>query len=208
MLLRWLWYRGFVWALTRLWLGVNLRHGERLPQEGPALLVANHNSHLDAMLLVSLLPGRLLPRVRPVAAADYFLRSPLLAWFALRVVGILPISRRGGEDPLAGAAEALGRGEILVFFPEGSRGEPERLADFKSGLWHLLKRHPEVPVHPVFMHGLGKSLPRGEGLLVPFVCDVFVGEPLAFTEDRAAFMAGLRGRMDALAAEGHFPAWD
>lgn len=207
VLIRWLWYRGFVWTLTRLWLGVNLRHPERLPQDGPAILVANHNSHLDAMLLVTLLPARLLPRIRPVAAADYFLRNRLMAWFALKVIGILPISRSGGEDPLARAAEALERGDLLIFFPEGTRGEPEQLAAFKSGLWHLLKRHPRVPVHPVFMHGLGKSLPRGEGLLVPFVCDAFAGEPLAWQEDKAAFMTSLKTCMDDLASEGHFAPW-
>jgi len=119
--------------------------------------------------------------VHPVAAADYFLRTRLLAWFALRIVGIIPIARRpaapaaavAGEAPappasaeqqpdvLAGVAAALERGDIVLLFPEGSRGEPERLSELKSGVARLAERFPEVPVIPVFLHGLGKALPRG-----------------------------------------------
>src|SRR6476469_8811277 len=116
-------------------LGVTVRHRERLPAAGAAVLVANHNSHLDTMVLMTLLPPRLLPKLRPVASADYVLKSRLMAWFSLQIVGILPIVRGGGgkSDPLAAVHEALARGEIVILFPEGSRGEPERLSEFKSG---------------------------------------------------------------------------
>lgn len=197
-LLRWIFYRVVVWGLTRLALGLNLRGREHLPATGPAVLAANHNSHLDAVLLVTLLPARLLPRIRPVAAADYFLKNRFLAWFALDIIGILPLRRGGGKDALEGLSEALDRGDILIFFPEGTRGEPEQRSAFKSGLWHLLKRHPEVPVHPVFLHGLGKALPRGEGLLVPFFVDVVAGGSFRWQEERGAFMADMEGRMAAL----------
>lgn len=203
--------RPLVWVL----LGVNLRHRERLPVSGPAILAANHNSHLDTLVLMSLLPLRLLPQIRPAAAADYFLRKRLLAWFALDIVGIIPVARKpegsalGGKacHPLQGCHEALARGDILIFFPEGSRGEPEQRAQFKSGLAHLAEAHPGVPVIPVFMHGLGKALPKGEALLVPFFCDVFVGEALRWDGGRAGFMESLGRAMEALAGEGNFAPW-
>jgi 1-acyl-sn-glycerol-3-phosphate acyltransferase len=159
---------------------------------------------------MSLFPSRLLPRLRPVAAADYFLRNRALAWFSRRVMGILPIDRRGGAtaDPLAPASEALARGEVVILFPEGTRGEPERLARFKSGVGHLARRHPEAPVVPVFLHGLGKALPRGAWLPVPFFCDVFVGEPLGGAGEPRALVDELTMRMTALAAEGTFPPWE
>jgi 1-acyl-sn-glycerol-3-phosphate acyltransferase len=96
--------------------------------------VANHNSHLDTVVLMTLVPPRLLARLRPVAAADYFLRNRFVAWFALNVMHILPIRRgaAGRADPLADLSEALDAGDILILFPEGTRGEPERLGAFKS----------------------------------------------------------------------------
>jgi 1-acyl-sn-glycerol-3-phosphate acyltransferase len=217
--LRWLFFWLVVRPIVLLGLGLNVRHRERLPAAGPAILVANHNSHLDTMVLMTLLPSRLLPRLRPVAAADYFLRNSLLAWFALRIVGIIPIQRRPAPpedaarpearpDALAGVAAALAQGDIVILFPEGSRGEPERLAELKSGIGRLAERCPQVPVVPIFLHGLGKALPRGTLLPVPFFCDVFVGEPIAWCGDRKIYLEDLKARLSSLATEGRFAAWD
>jgi len=209
-LLRLFFYGVFVRTVVLFVLGLNVRHRERLPAKGPAIIAANHNSHLDAMAMISLLPLRLLPRVRPVAAADYFLSNKLLAWFALNVVGIVPLNRTRrdpNDDLLAPVAAALERSEILIFFPEGSRGEPEQLAEFKSGLARIAERRPDVPVIPVFTHGLGKALPKGAWVIVPFFVDIFVGEPLRFEGDRAEYMQRYRDAMSALAGEEKHGDW-
>lgn len=209
--LRILWFALVVRPLVLLGLGLNVRNRERLLSAQPAVVVANHNSHLDTMVLMSLFPLKRLRKVRPVAALDYFLKNRLLAWFALRIIGITPLARHAGEqkgDPLAASSQALERGEVLVLFPEGTRGEPEKLAAFKTGVAHLAKRHPEAPVIPVFMHGLGKALPRGELVLVPFFCDVVVGEPLVWSGDRADFMHRLETTMKELGAQVDRPAWE
>ena len=209
--LRFLFFVLVVRPLVLVVIGLRIRNRERLPAGGPAILAANHNSHLDTMVLMALFPLRMLLKLRPVAAADYFLVNPVLAWFALEIVGIVPISRKGGsahEDPLAGAEAALDEGAVLILFPEGTRGEPEKLSAFKAGVAHLAKRRPDVPVIPVFLHGLGKALPRGETLLVPFFCDVMVGESLKWEGDRVSFMDALTRRMQALASEGQFTPWE
>lgn len=212
---RWPRYLFFVLVVKPLLLvviGLNVRHRARLPVKGPAILAANHNSHLDTLALMCLLPLRLLPKIRPVAAADYFLRSRALAWFATRIIGVIPLERAAGAhgmaEEFAKLDRALERGEILILFPEGSRGEPERLSEFKSGIGHIATRHPDVPVYPILLHGFGKSLPRGEGLLVPFFCDVFVDEPMEPHDTRKAFVAAYEARMEALAEETDFPAWE
>ena len=209
-LLRLFFYGVLVRTVVLFVLGLNVRHRERLPKKGPAIIAANHNSHLDAMALISLLPLSLLPRVRPVAAADYFLGNPLLAWFALNVVGIVPLNRTrrdAREDLLAPVSAALERGEILIFFPEGSRGEPEQLAEFKTGLARIAERRPDVEVIPVFTHGLGKALPKGDWVIVPFFVDIFVGEALHFDGDRAVYMQRYRDAMAALAKEERHSEW-
>lgn len=205
----------FSWLIVRptilVGLGLKVRHRERLPAAGPAILAANHNSHLDTLVLMSLLPYRLVPHVRPVAAADYFLANPALAWFAATVIGIIPVERggrgRAGGDPVAGAARALEAGEVVVIFPEGTRGEPERMAEFKSGVAHLARRFRRVPVVPIFLHGLGKTLPRGAWIPVPFFVDVVVGEPLFGIDDHRAFTAELADRIRRLGDEVHEPEW-
>jgi 1-acyl-sn-glycerol-3-phosphate acyltransferase len=208
--LRYLWFILVCRPLVFLLLGLNVRRYQSLIAHRPAILVANHNSHLDTIVLMTIFPLKLLRHIRPVAAVDYVLKNRLLAWFAERIMGIVPLERapKPGSDPLAACSEALAQNRILILFPEGTRGEPERLQKFKRGIEHLAKRHPDVPVIPVYLHGLGKALPKGEILLVPFFCDVFVGEPILRDPDAADFMATLDSRMTELSREGGFPAWE
>jgi 1-acyl-sn-glycerol-3-phosphate acyltransferase len=192
-------------------IGLNICGGERLPLQGPAIVAANHNSHLDTLTLLALWPLSALRRVRPVAAADYFLSNAALAWFSLNVIRILPIDRQRNDadgDPLAAMSEALSRGEILIVFPEGSRGAPEQLGRFKSGIARLAERHPDVPIVPVFLHGLGKSLPRGDFLLVPFFADVVVGEALRWRGSVAETMRAYQAAMEDLSRQLEIPAWE
>lgn len=198
-------------AIALVLLGLNIRRRELLPHSGPAIIVANHNSHLDTLILISLFPLRQLSRIRPIAAADYFLRNPFLAWFATRIIGIIPIARGKASksyDPLKPCCDALDNGDIIILFPEGTRGEPEQISQFKKGVAYLAERYPHIPITPVFMHGLGKALPKGDFVLVPFFCDIFIDSPLILEGDRNSFMEKLNSRFQSLAREGHFATWE
>lgn len=207
---RQLFYVLIVRPVLMILLGLNVRNLERLSVKPRQIIAANHNSHLDALALMSLIKFRDIPKVKLVAAKDYFCRTPFLAWASLNLIGVIPIERNAAEgaDPLAPVIRAIEEGYTVVMFPEGTRGEPEKRQKLKYGIAKLLQAMPDVTVTPVFMHGLGKSLPRGEALLVPFVCQINVGEALSWGGDRAAFIAMLKESFSDLEKELAPKGWD
>jgi 1-acyl-sn-glycerol-3-phosphate acyltransferase len=210
--LRYLFVLLIVRPVVFILIGVNLRGREKLPSTGPAIVIANHNSHLDTAILVSLFPLSTLHLVHPVAAADYWLKNRLLAWFSLNIAGIIPIRRsrdpKDETDPLADVSRALGDGQIIIYYPEGTRGEPEHISHFKSGIARLAERHPQVPLIPIFMHGTGKALPRGEGLLIPFCANIWVGDPVLWNGDRSTFTPFLEAKILEMAERAKAPKWE
>lgn len=187
--------------LVLIILGLNLRGRANLPRQGPVVVAANHNSHLDAVVLMSLFPLSRLHKVRPVAAADYFYKNRFLKWIATYCIDIVPLDRKNTGDRsklFKSCDEALDNHDILILFPEGSRGQPEHIGDIKKGLYHLIKNRDEVKVIPVVMHGLGKSLPKGDFVLVPFNCDVVIGEPLSSARNSDDMVQQLKKEYDFL----------
>lgn len=192
-------------------LGLRVFGRENLPQSGPAIVIANHNSHLDTLVLMSLFRLHDLHQVRPVAAADYFLRTPLASWLSRTLINIIPIIRTGDseDDPLCPVYESLKRGEIVIFFPEGSRGDPEKTLPFRRGIGRLAQTCPVVDIVPVFTHGLGKALPKGDPLLVPFFCDIIIGHAVDKTSYQDAdFIVNLEQQVKNLAENHIFPEWE
>ncbi len=195
-LIKILFFALFVKPIVFVILGLNIRGREKLPIKGPAILAGNHNSHLDTLVLMSLYPLSEIHKIRPVAAADYFLKNRYLAWFSQTCIGIIPLDRSGGtsKDKLFnGCYEALDKEDILIIFPEGSRGDPEKIGTIKKGLYYLVQNFQTsskttVHVSPVLMHGLGGALPRGEALFVPFNCDVIIGDPLELSKTSTQYV--------------------
>lgn len=150
-----------------------------MPGEGPAIIAPNHNSHLDTLVLFSLYPLSMVHKLRPVAAADYFLSNRFIAWFSLNVIGIIPITRGCETDRqklFDRCHQALDQGDILILFPEGTRGQPEQLTKLRKGIFHLVRNRNDTPITPVMIQGLGQALPKGEALFVPYICRVNVGD--------------------------------
>jgi 1-acyl-sn-glycerol-3-phosphate acyltransferase len=184
-----------------LFIGLRVRGREHLETPDPFLLVANHSSHLDTLSLLSLFPLRRLRRLHPCAAADYFARNAAAAFFSRTFFNILPIERvriNPEDHPIQRMREALERGDSLLLFPEGTRGSGGALAPFKGGVAHLVEQLPHVPVIPVYLENMGRALPKGEFVPVPFFCEVRIGAPRRLTGTREEILDALRGEIEAL----------
>ena len=187
----WAFHLLFARPVLRWIVGLRYRRRNLAPQ-GPCLIVSNHNSHLDAAILMGLFPLRRLPHVHPVAAADYFGKSWLLRTMAMLFMNGVPIERRPtpGTDPLAALAGRLRRGESLIFFPEGSRGEAGVVAPFRPGVGRLVRQLPGLLVLPVFLSGPERIWARGQKVPVPHNIDAIVGKPRTYSaEDDARYIA-------------------
>ena len=167
-------------------LGVNVSGVENLPKvdKGASIIVANHNSHIDTLLLMSLFNCSQILKIHPVAAADYFCNTKFKRFVFTKLLGIIPISRKvrkaTEEELFKDINDKLRAGETIIIYPEGTRGESNELSKFKSGVAHIARMNPEVPVIPCYINGPDKILPKGEILWVPFIADVYVSEPVYY----------------------------
>lgn len=188
------------WIVT----GVTANWKGCTPSSGARVYFANHASHGDFVLIWSVLPTSLRRRTRPVAGADYWLKGGLRRYFGTSVFNAVLIDRERGagrSDPIAAMADALEAGSSLILFPEGTRNlTNDTLLPFKSGVFHLARRCPEIEFVPVWIEHLNRVLPKGEVVPVPLLCTVTFGTPikLAQSEEKSAFLARARDGLLAL----------
>ena len=171
-------YKG-VMPLFLKFIGVKITPIKPLQPNMQYIIVANHNSHIDTMALMSSIPLKDLNRTHPVAAATYFGKNNWLAVLSKLFVNTILIKRseEGGESTaLDVLGKFLAKGHSLIIFPEGSRGEPEKMQAFRKGIGVLLQRNPHIPYIPVYIQGTGKILPKGERLIVPYDAIVHFGQ--------------------------------
>jgi len=191
---------GFVRPVLRWYWGARYRRRGSVPN-GPCIVVANHNSHLDAPLLMTMFPISRIGHVHPVAAADYFGKTAWRRTIVMVGMNAMGIERTAvpGKDVLQPTVEALEAGETLIFFPEGSRGTPGVIGPFKPGIGKMVKSVPGVVVLPVFLSGAERSLPRGESVPLPLGLDVRIGKPRTYSADLDAREIAEMVRADVLA---------
>jgi 1-acyl-sn-glycerol-3-phosphate acyltransferase len=172
------------------------------PKAEQRIYFANHQSHLDWVLIWAALPRELRAATRPIAARDYWTSTPFKTWLTTEVFHAVYVSRTRSDDqdPLEPLVQALANGDSLVIFPEGTRsnkGEPQA---FKSGLYHLAEQFPQVQLIPAWIDNVQRVMPKGEVVPVPILCTVTFGTPLSLQpgEDKREFLA--RARDAVLAA--------
>lgn len=143
----------------------------------PCIVVSNHNTILDTYVLAVLFPLRALPRVRAAAAADTFTHG-FFGWFCNHTLNPIMVNRHAAKgDPLGEVRAALARGDSLVIFPEGTRGQPGVIAPFKSGIGEISREFPHIPIYPCFLAGIERVWPRGASFPLPFNVEILVGKP-------------------------------
>ncbi|HEX9759348.1 MAG TPA: AMP-binding protein [Candidatus Acidoferrales bacterium] len=151
----------FLYALAWVFLGLRVQGRNHLPASGPCLLCPNHQSHLDAFLLVSTLPYHVLRNIFFVGASEYF-QTPFRAWLA-RQIHLVPVDP---DTKLVRAMQAgafgLRNGKVLILFPEGERSIDGDVKKFKKGA-PILSLHLKAPIVPVALNGVHEIMPRGRG---------------------------------------------
>jgi 1-acyl-sn-glycerol-3-phosphate acyltransferase len=182
-----LWARG----LLKAWgVQVDVEGIERLPAEPPYILMANHQSHVDVPILFASLP--VIPGFLAKKELD---KIPFLS-MALRAGGHVLIDRADRSSAmrvLKHAAEEVRSGKTLAIFPEGTRGEEDRLAPFKKGPF-LIAKKAAVPIVPVGILGSRLLLSRNEWLPRSGRVRLMVGQPITPDEIRSLDVDGLSDR--------------
>jgi 1-acyl-sn-glycerol-3-phosphate acyltransferase len=175
------------WALVRsglaLYHRLEVEGRENLPAAPPFVLVANHSSHLDSLVLAAPHPWRLRDRIFPVAAGEVFFERPAAALLSAWTINALPLwRRRCASHALADLRRRLLEEPcVYILFPEGTRSRDGALQPFKPGLGMLVAGTP-APVVPCCIRGAFEALPPGARLPRPRKVAVRIGKPLSFAE--------------------------
>ncbi len=192
----------FLATIARLMSGASVRWIDCQPDTCQRVYFANHTSHLDALVLWSCLPRELRPLTRAVAAKDYWEGGPVRRHIA-RSFNVLLIDRtkvKVHQSPVEMMLREMGDRYSLIVFPEGGRNTGEELTEFKSGLYYLAKKRPDLELVPVYMENLNRVLPRGEFLPVPLLSCITFGSPIYLQagEPKVEFLARARDEVRRL----------
>jgi 1-acyl-sn-glycerol-3-phosphate acyltransferase len=154
----WWWVRG-VLQLTEK---IEVSGVEHLPTSAPFVIVANHSSHLDVLVLATALPIRLRNCVFPLAAGDTFFETPAVAAFATNMMNALPMWRKNcGHHALDTLRNRLVKEPCgYILFPEGTRSRTGQMGPFRHGIG-MLVAGASVPVVPCRLQGTFEAMPPG-----------------------------------------------
>ncbi|WP_253261883.1 lysophospholipid acyltransferase family protein [Ramlibacter montanisoli] len=192
----------FLLKLVRVLTGAQARWYGCPPQAEQRIYFANHQSHADLVMIWAALPHELRSITRPVAARDYWTKTPVREWITTAVFNAVYVDRerKGDSDPLLPLEQALASGDSIILFPEGTRGDGEEPQPFKSGLYTLALKFPHVVLVPAWIDNIQRVMPKGEVVPVPILCSVTFGAPVRVEpgEERRAFLDRARAAVVAL----------
>jgi 1-acyl-sn-glycerol-3-phosphate acyltransferase len=187
----------------------SVRFLERIDDARQRIYFANHTSHLDFILIWASLPRHIRERTRPVARREYWERSRFRRYYVRKVFDAVLIDRfdavradgsGGGREVVDQMVKGLGDAHSLILFPEGTRGSGDSIGQFRSGLYHVSRRRPDVELVPVRIHGAHNVLPKGRLVPSPQESDLTFGRSIRLEsgETRAAFIERARAALNSL----------
>jgi 1-acyl-sn-glycerol-3-phosphate acyltransferase len=192
----------FLLGLIRALTGAQARWQGCPPKAEQRIYFANHQSHADLVLMWAALPSELRSITRPIAAKDYWTKTPFKQWITTAVFNAIYVDRTKttDQDPLGPLIDALESGDSIILFPEGTRGNQEEPQAFKSGLYNLAQKFPQVVLVPAWINNVQRVMPKGEVVPVPILCSVTFGAPLVLEpgEERGSFLTRARQAVMAL----------
>jgi 1-acyl-sn-glycerol-3-phosphate acyltransferase len=192
----------FLLGFVRLLTGAQARWYGCPPKAEQRIYFANHQSHADLVMIWAALPEELRSITRPIAAKDYWTKTPFRQWITTAVFNAVYVDRerKGDEDPLQPLIDALTSGDSIVIFPEGTRGHGEEPQPFKSGLYSLAQKFPQAVLVPAWIDNIQRVMPKGEVVPVPILCSVTFGAPIRLEpgEERRAFLDRARAAVISL----------
>ena len=176
-------------CFARIYHRVNVLAPQHLPKHGPAILICNHISGLDPMLIQSVCPRLIVWMM----AREYY-EIPILRW-VFKTVEAIPVDR-GGRDLAAtrAALRALEAGRILGVFPEGRIETSRELLPFQTGV-ALMALKANVPVYPAYLDGTQRGKTMVQAFLYPNVASLAFG-PVVQTETGSTSKDVLQGVTD------------
>ena len=183
-------------AIAKALSGATVRWVDCEPDTCQRIYFANHTSHLDALVLWSSLPRNIRSLTRPVAAVDYWQGGPIRRYLA-SVFDLLMIDRKKikvHNSPVDMMIREIGNQYSLIVFPEGGRNLSGEMQQFKSGLYHLARKRPDLELVPVHIDNLNRVMPKGEFLPVPLLSCISIGAPIFLEshENKHQFLARAR----------------
>lgn len=180
---------GLLRALIQLITGARAYWIGCPPDTTQRIYYANHASHVDFVLMWATLSPALQAQTQPVAGSDYWEKGPVRRFFIHHVFNAVLINRDAKErkhNPIEQLADALSTGKSILIFPEGTRNTTdETLLDFKSGLYHLATKRPDVELVPVWIENARRVMPKGRHIPLPLLCRVHYGKPLHLGEEES-----------------------
>ncbi len=160
--------------------GASVRWVDCQPDTCQRVYYANHSSHIDMLIVRAALPHEVRELTRPVAAKDYWSKGWIRPHIA-KAYNAMLIDRRSvkvHQSPIDIMLREMGDKYSVILFPEGGRSDGDQVGQFKSGLYYLSKKRPELELVPVYLHNMGRVLPRDEYLPIPLLSSVTFGPPI------------------------------